>query len=111
MRYGCTLSLIIAFVPRLVMGLLWLFTPRVDLAFAGSFLLPLLGLIFLPLTTFAYVLVWAPLVGVAGVSWLLVVGGLILDLGIYALGTLLSRPKIDKVDSFEETANGNDPAN
>ena len=41
---------------------MWIFTDRVTQAFESS-IAPLLGVIFLPLTTFAYVLVWDPIEG------------------------------------------------
>lgn len=103
---GCWVSLIIAFSPRLVFLLLWVFTQRVNLAFDG-WLLPLLGFAFLPFTTLAYVLVWAPLDGVSGAGWLLVIGGLLFDLGIYAIGALVTRSRRQGHTSLMEPLNGN----
>jgi hypothetical protein len=66
---------------------MWIFTDRVTLAFESN-ILPLLGIIFLPLTTFAYVLVWDPIDGgVSGLGWLAVIVALVLDLTIGA-GTI-----------------------
>ena len=42
------------------------------------------GLLFLPWTTLAYVIVWSPVGGVDGAEWLLVVLGLILDIASYS---------------------------
>jgi cell division protein FtsX len=82
---GCVLAVLGAFAPRVVLVLLWLFTNLVDRAF-DTFLVPLLGFIFLPYTTLLYVLVWRPLVGVTGGGWILVLVGLILDLGSFGGG-------------------------
>jgi CDP-diglyceride synthetase len=82
---GCLLALLAAISPRLALVLVWIFTNLVDRAFTG-FLLPLLGLIFLPLTTLLYVLAYQPLVGVSGWGWVLVIVGLLFDLGSYGGG-------------------------
>jgi hypothetical protein len=62
-----------------------IFTNLVDRAFEG-FLLPLLGLIFLPFTTLLYVLAYKPVVGVSGWGWFLVFLGVLFDLGSYGGG-------------------------
>ncbi len=80
---GCCLVVLLgAAFPRLALLITWLFTDRVDIAFRDdTWLLPLAGLIFLPYTTFFYVLAYAPLAGVDGFGWILVGVGLLLDLG------------------------------
>jgi hypothetical protein len=93
MRIGCLLTLVISLAPRMVLLFLWLFTNRVSQAFEGI-LLPLLGFLFLPFTTLAYVLVWNPGEGVSGAAWLLVIGGLLFDLGTYAASRYGSRPNV-----------------
>lgn len=92
MRLGCLLTFVISLVPRLVLLFLWAFTPRVSQTFEGL-LLPLLGFLFLPFTTTAYVLVWNPGDGVSGAAWLLVIGGLLFDLGTYAVSRYANRAK------------------
>jgi CDP-diglyceride synthetase len=82
---GCLLALLAAISPRLALVLVWIFTNLVDQAFTG-FLLPLLGLIFLPFTTLLYVLAYQPVVGVTGWGWVLVFLGLLFDLGSYGRG-------------------------
>jgi hypothetical protein len=82
---GCLLALLAALSPRLALVLVWIFTNLVDRAFEG-FLLPLLGLIFLPLTTLIYVLAYRPVVGVTGWGWFFVFLGLLYDLGSYGGG-------------------------
>ena len=82
---GCLFALLAAISPRLALVLVWIFTNLVDRAFTG-FLLPLLGLIFLPFTTLLYVLAYQPVVGVSGWGWVLVIVGLLFDLGSYGGG-------------------------
>jgi len=78
---GCLLALLVLFAPRAALTIMWIFTNLVDRAFSG-FILPLLGLIFLPYTTLFYVLAWAPGVGggVSGWGWFFVGLGVLLDL-------------------------------
>jgi hypothetical protein len=82
---GCLLALVAAISPRVALVLVGLFTNLVDRAFTGI-LLPLLGLVFLPLTTLLYVLAYRPVVGVTGWGWFLVALGLLFDLGSYGGG-------------------------
>lgn len=74
---GCLLAMTAAFAPRLVLIIMWIVGPRVNAAF-DSWIVPLLGLIFLPYTTIMYVLVWSG--GVTGWDWLWVGLGLVLDI-------------------------------
>ena len=80
---ACLLALLTGFFPRVGLVILWIFTNEVDQAF-DSWILPLLGLIFLPLTTFVYALLWAPFGGVDGIEWFWVVLAFLFDVG--ALG-------------------------
>jgi hypothetical protein len=76
---GCLLVLMAAFVPRIALLFMWIFTNLVDRAFNGFFL-PLLGLIFLPYTTVFYCLAYAPVIGVTGWGWVFVILGVFCDL-------------------------------
>jgi CDP-diglyceride synthetase len=87
---GCLLALLAALSPRLALVLVWIFTNLVDRAFTG-FLLPLLGLIFLPLTTLVYVLAYRPVVGVTGWGWFFVFLAVLFDLGSYVGGVFSRR--------------------
>jgi hypothetical protein len=82
---GCLFALFAAFTPRIALGALWIFTNLVDRAFSG-FVLPMLGLIFVPYGTLFYVLCWRPVVGVTGWGWVWVVIGFMLDLTHYMGG-------------------------
>ena len=65
-------------------------TVKVDAAFS-SWIWPLLGLIFLPWTTLAYVLAWGPLDSVSGLGWLVVAIGLAGDIATYSSRAAKSR--------------------
>ena len=83
MGCGCLILLLGSAFPRLALIITWIFTNRVDIAF-DSWLLALAGLIFLPYTTFFYVLAYAPIAGVTGIGWFFVVLGFLLDISSYA---------------------------
>lgn len=78
--FGCLLAFIAAFAPRLVLILAWIFSNRWDVVWQGNWLLPLLGIIFLPYTTIMYLLAWSPGVGIAGWDWMWIFLGLLLDI-------------------------------
>jgi hypothetical protein len=82
---GCLIVLMALIGPRVALLFTWIFTDLVDRAFEGI-LLPLLGLIFLPWTTFLYVLVYNPVEGVSFLGWVIVVLGVLIDLGSYGAG-------------------------
>jgi hypothetical protein len=88
----CCLALIAGFLgPRLAAVLWWIFdSPRWDLAFS-SWIWPLLGIIFLPWTTLAYVLMWSAVGGVEGWEWLIVALGFAADIATYSSRAAKSR--------------------
>ena len=60
-------------LPRLALFIYWIARPaKIDAAFDG-FLLPLLGIIFLPFATLIYALLYTPGVGLTGWEWFWVV--------------------------------------
>ncbi len=87
---GCLLALL----ARVGLLVVWLQTPLVKNAFQGGWILPLLGIIFLPLTTLSYVVVYALGNGVNGLAWLWVVLGLLFDLGMHGSGAASNRTRI-----------------
>jgi hypothetical protein len=87
---GCLLLLLMLISARITLVILWLFTNLVDRAFDG-FVVPFLGVIFLPWTTLIYVLLWSPAGGVNGWEWILVALGLITDIGSYGRGAMQRR--------------------
>jgi hypothetical protein len=88
----CCLALSAGFIgPRFALLMWWLFGTKVDAAFS-NWIWPLLGLLFLPWTTIAYVLAWGPVDGVSGFwGWLLVGLGLALDIATYSSRAAKSR--------------------
>ena len=87
---GCLLALL----SRIGLLVVWTSTSLVNRAFHGGWILPLLGILFLPLTTLAYVVVYALGNGVSGGAWLWVVLGLLFDLGMHGSGFYSNRPRI-----------------
>ena len=80
----CCLALVAGFLgPRLALFMWWVFGSKVDAAF-DTWIWPLLGLIFLPWTTLAYVLAWGPMNAVSGAGWLVVALGFAADIATYS---------------------------
>jgi hypothetical protein len=70
--------------PRLGSLLLWLARPMMfTAAFGGSWLWPVLGIIFLPFTTLMYVVLWAPVGVLTGWDWLWIGLAVVLDVMHY----------------------------
>lgn len=82
---GCLIVLMALIGPRVALVFTWLFTNLVDRAF-DEWVVPLLGLIFLPWTALLYALVYNPVEGVSFLGWVVVVLGLLTDLGSYTYG-------------------------
>jgi hypothetical protein len=77
---GCLIALVSLFSIRLALLLVWILTGFVDRAF-DTFIIPLLGFVFLPATTVVYSLVYDPVVGVIGFEWFWVALAFLVDLG------------------------------
>jgi hypothetical protein len=87
----CCLALTAGFLgPRIALLVWWVFGNKVGDAF-DSWVWPLLGLIFLPWTTLAYVLAHGPLNGVSGWGWLVVAVGFAGDIATYSARAAKSR--------------------
>ena len=82
---GCFLAILTGFFPRVGLLIVWIFTNEVDQAYE-TFILPLLGLIFLPLTTLVYALFYTPIGGVDGIEWFWVALAFLLDIGALGAG-------------------------
>jgi hypothetical protein len=80
---GCLLAFGAAVAPRIFLVLAWIFSARWPLVWGGDFILPLLGILFLPYTTIMYMLVWTPR-GIDGWDWMWIILGLFLDLWKWA---------------------------
>jgi hypothetical protein len=80
---GCLLVLMSAFAPRLVVVLVWIARPSYVDAVFDTWILPLLGLIFLPFTTLMWLILDSPPLGVHDWDWLWIAIAVVLDLGHY----------------------------
>ena len=80
---GCLIVLVVLLLPRTVMVVLWLFSHYLSTAF-GTWVWPLIGFLVLPTTTLAYAVAQNRYGGVQGVGLVLVILGVLVDLG--ALG-------------------------
>jgi hypothetical protein len=80
MCLGCLFAVFAASFPRLALIVIWAFTEWVNRVFGDQWLVPLLGLIFVPFTTLMYILVSLPVGGINFGGWLLVGIGLLLDI-------------------------------
>lgn len=97
---GCLLALL----ARVALLVVWLTTSAVTRSFQGGWLLPLLGIIFLPITTLTYVAVSSIGNGVTGWAWLLVVLGFLFDVGTHSLGASTTRRRIQKHSAAQDGA-------
>jgi hypothetical protein len=77
----CLLVFVLLLFPRAALALMWLFSTYLQRAFHGGLMLPLLGFIFLPLTTIVYA--WEVNSGMptAGINLLWLLVAVIIDLG------------------------------
>ena len=76
----CLLLVVVLFFPRIVLVLLWLFSNYLEHAYHGI-LIPLLGFIFLPLTTIVYAWLVNAGLPIAGINVLWIVLAVIIDAG------------------------------
>ena len=79
----CLLGCLALVAPRFVLILLWIFSDYVGQAYE-SWIWPILGFLFMPVTTLAYAWAWhrAPEGSVEGLGTVVVVIAVLLDLGI-----------------------------
>src|SRR3954453_4898071 len=83
---GCFVALVALVSTRLALFLVWLFDrSRMSAAF-DSFWIALLGFLFLPGTTLARAICYAPVPGVTGFGWFVVGIGFIADVMSYVSG-------------------------
>ena len=75
-----------ALLARLALLFVWITTPLVGRAFdggIGGWLLPLLGILFLPVTALTYVVVYALGNGVSGAGWWWIVLAVLFDVAMH----------------------------
>lgn len=81
----CLLALIALAFPRVVLVLMWLFSNSLNRAYHGL-LIPLLGFIFLPITTIAYAWMVTARMPIQGANLLILVVAVLLDAGGHSRG-------------------------
>jgi hypothetical protein len=95
-----------ALLARVALFAAWVATRWVGNAFhggIGGWLLPLLGLFFLPVTTLAYVVVYALGNGVAGGGWLWIVLALFFDIAMHSSAARANRHRIKRFTRLGDT--------
>jgi hypothetical protein len=85
---------LLALFVRVALLFIWLTTPVMTLAFHRNWIIPLLGILFLPVTTLIYLLLILADGSVMGEDWLWIVLALLLDLGVHSLSTYTWRHRI-----------------
>jgi hypothetical protein len=88
---GCLFLILIGVSPRLGIGALWLFTDWIDRAFNNGWVLPVLGIIFLPWTTALYTVGYILGDGAAPWGWLGLMIGLFMDVALHAGSASMGR--------------------
>jgi hypothetical protein len=82
---GCLGALLGLAMPRVVMVILWIFTDYLGRAYEGV-IIPLLGFFFLPTTTLTYAIAENETGGFEGWGAVLIIVGVLFDLGIWGGG-------------------------
>jgi hypothetical protein len=77
----CFLLLVILAFPRVALALMWYFSTYLQRAFQGGLVLPVLGFIFLPLTTIVYAWELNSGMPTTGINLLWLLLAVIIDLG------------------------------
>jgi hypothetical protein len=86
---GCLFALFAGLFPRLALFIIWVARPALVATAFSTWLVPLLGIIFLPFATLMYVILYTPGFGLAPWEWFWVVLAGVLDLA--HLGTAIAR--------------------
>jgi hypothetical protein len=87
----CLFLIVVLAFPRIALVLMWLFSTYLQRAFHGGLLVPLLGFIFLPLTTIVYAWEVNSGMALAGINLIWLVIAVIIDLGGLGGGAHRSR--------------------
>ncbi len=81
----CLLAIVILAFPRVVLILMWLFSTVLQRAYHGL-LIPVLGFIFLPITTIVYAWMVTQHMPLAGANLIILVVAVLLDAGSHGGG-------------------------
>ena len=91
---GCLFALFAGIFPRLGLFIVWVARPALVNAAFDTWIWPLLGIIFLPLTTLVYTLAYIPHLGVTGLGWFWIFFALLLDIIAWAGSTYGNREHV-----------------
>ncbi len=81
----CLLTLLILMFPRVILVLMWLFSHYLDRAYHGL-VIPLLGFIFLPITTIVYAWMVNTGLPMTGFNLVILIIAVLLDAGSHGSG-------------------------
>jgi len=82
----CFVTLFLLIGPRFALVCMWLFSDIITRVFGSNFIIPLLGIIFLPYTAIFYVVVYLYMGMANPFAWALVILGFIIDISAYGGG-------------------------
>jgi len=92
----CLAGAVLLLGPRVAAVLWWLFdSTRWNAAFS-TWVIPALGILFLPWTTLAFVLMWNPS-GISAFGLILVALGFVVDIGSYAGGAYSNKDQLSSI--------------
>jgi hypothetical protein len=92
---GCLFVVFAGAFPRIADIMLWIARPNQFLApFDGNWIWPLLGIVFLPLTTLFYVFMWRPGIGMQGFDWFWIFLAVMLDISHIAASGYTNRDRV-----------------
>ena len=92
---GCLFGMFAAFVPRLATLFIWLARPALFVApFGGLWILPVLGIIFLPMTMLFYAILWDPVFGIGPFDWFWLFLAFLLDVTAYGFAGYANRDRL-----------------
>lgn len=74
------------YASRLILLGIWIWTPLVSRAFDGIWIIPLLGILFLPCTALVWIWASAPGIGITGWGWVWVVLAFLVDVSTHGSG-------------------------
>ena len=102
---GCLFAIFAGCFPRVGTLLIWLARPDLfAAAFGGSWLWPVIGVIFLPYTTLMWALVWASGPGIGGIEWLWLILALVLDLLHWTSASAATYRSRDRIPAYTRSA-------
>ena len=83
---GCLFALMAGIFPRLALFIVWVARPALVGAAFSTWIIPLLGIIFLPFATLMYVILYTPGLGLTGWDWFWVILAALFDVAHLTAG-------------------------